>query len=328
MKQFAIGLLVKALPTLLSTRGKQRLCILIYHRVLPERDPMRPHEPTIEMFDWQMRMVRNYFTPLPLLEALDRLRSGNLPERAVSVTFDDGYADNEMYALPILQRYEIPATVFVATGFLNGGRMWNDSIIEALRICGESNLDLHDLGLGLHDLGSSALRKSAADNVIRQIKHRDPAERMALVGEIENRVEPLPDDLMLTDAQVRSMAQRGMNIGAHTVNHPILSSVPDNIAHREILDSKNHLEDLIQEDVEVFAYPNGRPGVDYDTGHPEMVKAMGFRAAVSTHWGVSTNQSDIYQLPRFTPWDKEAAVFAFRLLANYRQVDPLIAGAG
>lgn len=323
-----IGLVAGMLPWLLNTRGKQRLSILIYHRVVPEHDPMRPYEPTLEVFDWQMRLLRECFTPLPLLQALDMQQSGTLPERAVCVTFDDGYADNERHALPILQRHAIPATVFVSTGFLNGGRMWNDSVIEALRVVGGDALDLEDLELGRHELGSLEQRMHAAESVIDAIKHLDPGERMAVVSAIESRVDRLPADLMMTDEQVRSLARAGITIGAHTVNHPILASVEDDVARGEILESKHYLESLLQDEVQVFAYPNGRPELDYRARHPQMVREMGFRAAVSTHWGVSTALSDRYQLPRFTPWDRQPAKFALRLLANYRKVDPLIAGSG
>lgn len=327
MKQPLIGLAASLLPLLLNTRGKQRLSILIYHRVVPTHDPMRPYEPTVEVFDWQMRLLREQFSPLPLMQALDMQQSNSLPERAVCVTFDDGYADNERHALPVLQRHAIPATVFVSTGFLNGGRMWNDSVIEAFRVAGGDAFELGALELGCHELGSFEQRMQGAERVITAIKHRDPGDRMALVREIEAKVDSLPGDLMMTDEQVRSLATAGIAIGAHTVNHPILASVADDVARGEILDSKQYLESLLQDEVEVFAYPNGRPGQDYLATHPQMVKEMGFRAAVSTHWGASTPQSDRYQLPRFTPWDRQAARFAVRLLANYRKVDPLIAGA-
>ena len=324
MKQLAISLAARLMPLLLNTHGKQRLSILIYHRVVPEHDAMCPSEPTVEAFDWQMRLLRDHFSPLPLVEAVDRLRAGTLPERAVCVTFDDGYADNEVHALPVLLKHAIPVTVFVSTGFLNGGRMWNDSIIETLRNFKGKKLDLRELDLGCFSIDTTAQRLASAESIIGKIKHLDPEVRMALVHQIEKRVTDLPDNLMLTDGQVKSLACNGVTIGAHTVNHPILSSVSDEIARGEILASKTYLEDLIQDEVEVFAYPNGKPDLDYSEKHPDMVKAMGFKAAVSTHWGVSTSQSDRFQLPRFTPWDRQALKFAIRLLANYRRIDPLV----
>lgn len=324
VKQLPVTLAARLLPLLLKTRGEQRLSILIYHRVLSTPDPMRPNEPEVGEFDWQMRLLRTHFNPVSLLDALEGLRTGTLPARAVCVTLDDGYADNESCALPILRKYQIPATVFISTGFLNGGRMWNDSIIETVRKCDGKILDLSELDLGCYSLDSVAERLAAAISIIQKIKHLDPQIRSALVREIEKRVTSLPNDLMLTDAQVQSLARSGISIGAHTVNHPILCSVSDEIARREISESKLYLEELLQMPVDVFAYPNGRPGLDYRDEHRDMVKDLGFKAAVSTHCGVSTNRSDRFQLPRFTPWDRTEFKFAVRLLKGYREVDPRV----
>jgi peptidoglycan/xylan/chitin deacetylase (PgdA/CDA1 family) len=321
----SIKLATQLLPLIFNTYGQQRLSILIYHRVLPEYDPMRPDEPTVAEFDWQMRLLQDNFQLLPLVDAVERLRSGTLPERAVSVTFDDGYSDNEQYALCVLKKYAIPATVFISTGFLNGGRMWNDSVIEAIRNYRGQTLDLRDHHLGCYELGSVAQRLAAVESIIRNIKHLDPKKRETLVREIENRSTGLPDDLMMTDSQIQSLVRNGVDIGAHTVNHPILSSVSSDIARWEIESSKSYLESLLQKEIELFAYPNGRPDLDYAREHRDLVDELGFKAAVSTHWGVSTTQSDRFQLPRFTPWDRRAFKFAIRLLANYRLVDPLVA---
>jgi peptidoglycan/xylan/chitin deacetylase (PgdA/CDA1 family) len=289
-----------------------------------KRDPMRAGEPTVDEFDSQMRVLREYFHPLPLLDAVERLHAGALPDGAVCVTFDDGYADNEIYAMPVLKKYRIPATVFVSTGFLNGGRMWNDSVIEVLRSYKDEVLDLRELDLDCYTLRSTEQRLDAVDSILRQIKHFDPQKRIALADEIQKRGPKLPDDLMLTDAQIQSLAHNGVTIGAHTVNHPILSSISGETARSEIQESKQYLETLLQEPIDVFAYPNGRPELDYTNEHRNLVSELGFKVAVSTHWGVSTTQSDRYQLPRFTPWDRHPLKFAIRLLANYRKIDPLI----
>ena len=99
-----------------------------------------------------MRWIRSWFNVLPLALAVERLRQGDLPARALAITFDDGYADNAEVAAPILERLGLPATFFVTTGFLQGGCMWNDRVIEALRNCAADELDLSELGLGTLDL--------------------------------------------------------------------------------------------------------------------------------------------------------------------------------
>lgn len=320
--RLAMGLL----PLVLGTRGKQRLSILIFHRVLPDHDPLRPDEPTVEEFDWQMRLLREHFNPLSLVEGVERLQSGDLPSNAISVTFDDGYSDNEKYAMPILKKYGVPATVFVTTGFLNGGRMWNDSIIEVLRHYNHHSLDLREIGLSCYRTESDTQRLKAIASIIQEIRHLDPVVRHNLTAEIEKYGINLPRDLMMSDNQVRSLVRNDISIGAHTVNHPILAKLSIENSRREILDSKVYLENLIQMPVEVFAYPNGRPDTDYRPEHRDLVSQLGFKTAVSTHWGVGIPQSDRLQLPRFTPWDRQELKFTVRLLASYQWQDPLVSG--
>ncbi|MEM9253836.1 MAG: polysaccharide deacetylase family protein [Pseudomonadota bacterium] len=305
------------------TAGAQSLSILIFHRVVSERDVMRPSEPTVAEFDWQMRHLRRSYNPMPLLEAVQALGNRSLPNRAVCVTFDDGYADNARIALPVLKKYAIPATVFISTGFINGGRMWNDTVIEALRGFEGSQLDLQSLQLGCYPTATQAERLAAVDGILTAIKHLDPEKRAERVAGIAALADSLPDNLMLTDAQLRQLADADIDIGAHTVNHPILTSIDEDLASREIEQSKHTLEHIVQRDVRVFAYPNGRPQLDYSTVHRDMVAAAGFEAAVSTHWGVAVPASDRFQLPRFTPWDRKPLAFAARLALNLRNRDPL-----
>ena len=112
------------------------------------------------------------------------LREGSLPPRAVCVTFDDGYADNEKYAMPVLRRHGVPATVFVSTGFLNGGRMFNDIVIETVRALDTPRLDLRDIGLGTHSLETTAARLAAIAEVLTAVRYMEPAERDAKVAAI------------------------------------------------------------------------------------------------------------------------------------------------
>jgi peptidoglycan/xylan/chitin deacetylase (PgdA/CDA1 family) len=115
---------------------------------------------------------------------------------------------------------------------------------------------------------------------------------------------------------VRSLDANGMEIGAHTVTHPILARLDAARASDEIRQSKLRLEAITGKPVKLFAYPNGKPGRDYGREHVGMVKELGFEAAVSTAWGVANAQSDAFQLPRFTPWDKSPGKFVLRLLHN------------
>ena len=254
---------------------------------------------------------------LPLDQAVVRLQAGTLPARAACITFDDGYADNFSVAMPILQRHGLTATFFIATGFLDGGRMWNDTIIETVRSCQGAVLDLSALGLGTHVLGTLAAQQAAITSLIGQIKYRPVAERITLTEEITRvaKVQP-PKDLMMTSAEVKALRQAGMQIGAHTASHPILAKLTDEQARQEIGDSKRFLEHLLGEGITVFAYPNGKPGEDYSPQSVDVARSLGFDAAVSTQWGASRMGDDPLQIKRFTPWDKTRLRFGLRLLKN------------
>ena len=131
--------------TLAPAGADARHSTLIFHRVLTAPDPLLPDEPTAAEFEQRMRWVQRYFNVLPLAEAVARLQSRTLPARSLAITFDDGYADNEQIAAPILTKLGLPATFFIASGYLDGGRMFNDSIIAALRDSKRGNLDLREL---------------------------------------------------------------------------------------------------------------------------------------------------------------------------------------
>jgi peptidoglycan/xylan/chitin deacetylase (PgdA/CDA1 family) len=126
----------------------------------------------------------------------------------------------------------------------------------------------------------------------------------------------LPNDLMMTSEQIRLLHDSGMEIGGHTVNHPILARTEGTMAREEIANGKEVLENIIRSPVRAFAYPNGRPGQDYLSEHVQMVRDLGFEAAVSTSRGAARNSSDIYQLPRIGPWDQEKLRFTLRMAQN------------
>ena len=294
-----------------------RLSVLIFHRVLPEPDPIFPDEMYAARFDRVCGWLASWFNVLPLDRAVAALKTGTLPARAACITFDDGYADNCRIAMPILQRHALTATFFIATGFLDGGRMWNDTVVESIRRSNGMSLDLSSLGLGVHPIGSISERQSAIAALLRQIKYLAVQERIAVTEQIARLAKvQLPHDLMMTSREVVAMRHGGMQIGAHTVSHPILAALSDDDARNEIEGSKIVLEQLLGERVGLFAYPNGKPGEDYTPRSVKLVRGFDFDAAVSTQWGASSTADDLFQIRRFTPWDRTKLRFGARLLRN------------
>lgn len=322
-------MLMKGLMKIVSPGGvRARLSIFIFHRVLTAPDPLDPSDISAEQFDRMCRWIAEWFDVLPLPDAVTRLQECDLPERAAAITFDDGYADNETVAAPVLKRHGLPATFFVASGFLDGGVMWNDVVVESVRRTELGRLDLRGMALPFQSLALEGLpaRRSAIDNLIAHAKYLPPAERERFVGEVSSRAEvPIPVDLMMTSPQVIELHRQGFEIGGHTVTHPILAKLSTSEARTEIETGKRALEALTGAPVRLFAYPNGRPGVDYTAESIEVVRGAGFEAAVSTAWGACTFMSDRFQLPRFTPWDRTRAFFGLRMARNARTQADVVA---
>ena len=314
-------MLIKSLLSLTAPSGpRARLSVLIFHRVLPEPDLIFPGEMHARRFTEVCGWLKSWFNVVPLDQAIAQLKTGTLPARAACITFDDGYADNLSIALPILRAQDLKATFFIATGFLNGGRMWNDTIIEAVRGSTGPMLDLSIIGLGSHPIASPDAKRGAIESIIAQIKYLPVTERICITEDLAkaSRVA-MPDNLMMTSEGVKAMRAAGMQIGAHTMAHPILATLDEHQVRNEVNGSKEFLEQLLGERIGLFAYPNGKPGEDYLPQTVEVVRKLGFDAAVSTAWGASGMGDDLFQIKRFTPWDRSPLRFGARMLVNMRR---------
>ncbi len=318
--------MARALGWLLSPGGRWgRLTILRYHRVLPRPDPLRADDCDTECFAWQMQMLSKQFNVLSLSEATEMLRQGRLPPRAVCVTFDDGYLDNVENGLPVLLEQNIRATFFVSTGFLEGDCMWNDAVIEGVRQAPGPVLDLTACGLDAHPVATEEDRRHTVQAVLSAIKYLDPVDRVERVERILTAAgAKWPRGLMMRPEHIQRLARSGMEIGAHTVNHPILSRLDRASARAEIAEGKERLEGIIGSSVNLFAYPNGIPNRDYTNDHVQILKELGFMVAVTTALGAARASSDYLQLPRFAPWDRRPGRFVWRLLQNYMRAGKVV----
>ena len=306
---------------LASPGGRRgRLSVLFLHRVLPSHDPLLPDEPTPELFESMLLWVKSQFAVLPLSEALDRLDNHELPAGAASLTFDDGYLDNLEVAAPLLQSHGLSATFFVATDFMDGGLMWNDRVIESIRRTAVGTLALPQFGLPPLAVDSLQQRRAAVVTLLDALKYMPFSERLAAVVAVERAcgVDQHPA-LMMNTGHVRRLASAGFEIGAHTCSHPILTQLPDAQAEQEIAGSRARLQAILNAEVPLFAYPNGREGKDFDMRHREMARRAGFTAAFTTEPGVSHHTSDRWRLPRFTPWSRRPLPFRLQLLRNQLQ---------
>lgn len=291
------------------------LPVLMYHRVLAEHDPLQSDIHTARTMDRQFQTLARCFKVMPLDEAAALLREGRLPPRAVSITFDDGYRDNHTLALPLLQKHGLTATFYVSSGFLNGGVMFHDVLVETVRHAPSGPLDLGLADAPKVTLGDVPSRIQALQTLVRQIKYLDPEQRAALSERLlQSLGSKAPRHLMMDDAQVRDMARAGMSVGGHTHQHQILARLDEATAWQEICSNADTLSTLTGQRVTSFAYPNGKPGTDYGAPHVDMVRRAGFLNAVSTRNGVGLREAPRFELPRFVLNETSTVGILLRML--------------
>ena len=310
--------LARVLGSVTSPRGDAaKLTVLLYHRVLPQPDALLPHEPHAAMFDAQLACLSQVFRVVSLETGLRQLKEGTLPARAICITFDDGYRDNIEVAVPILRRHGLMATFFIATGFLDGGRMMHDTVIEAVRRLPAGPCNLEWIGLGQQSVGDTQSRVTLIDEFVRKVKYLPFHERADACQRLANEApDDLPTDLMMVSEDVRQLLAQGMEVGAHTHNHPILARLDPEEASAQILKGRDALTALLGAPPTLFAYPNGKPNLDYGSEHVDLVKQAGFSGAVSVSMGTANRTSDHFQIPRFIPWDHDPRRLALRILAH------------
>ena len=294
---------------------QRRLSIVLFHRVLSVPDDLLIDEPDIARFAEQISWLRDRFTLLPLREAVTRLFAGELPSGALCITFDDGYRDNLLNAVPVLQDLGVRATFFVTTRFMDGGMMWNDRVAEAVRAWSHREMDLREFGLPIVSLAPG--RHLAMESIVKLLKYKPFEDRDTISDALLARSGGNQERKMMDASEIRRLHDAGMEIGGHTVSHPILCSLSRLQAQREIADNKAALEAIIKEPLVSFAYPNGRPHQDYDTEHVALVRACGYRCALTTAAGAASKADSPYQLPRFTPWDRQQPKYLARMVRNY-----------
>lgn len=301
-------------------RGAAVLQILMYHRVSDRRDPFLPAM-TARVFRTHMETLRSEFTVVSLREGVEGLRAGELAQNAVAITFDDGYRDNCTDALPVLRELGLPATVFIATGVIgNGGMLWHDRMFRAFSITPRTAIDdpaRHGETLRWQDPAS---RDRARDHVLAFLKSKRPDERDGCIVELLDRLAV--DDvreaagLMMDWHEVERLRDHGIEIGAHTVTHPILSRIPREDARSEIRSSKAEIEARLGTDVRFFAYPNGGRD-DFDERTCDDLRAAGFEAAVTTEFGTNRASGDVspdlMRLRRSGPYASTPGMFTLRM---------------
>jgi glycosyltransferase involved in cell wall biosynthesis/peptidoglycan/xylan/chitin deacetylase (PgdA/CDA1 family) len=312
--------IVRRAFSLLSPMGPGgRLSVLLFHKIPTLADPLCAGEMDLARFEQILDFLKDNANVMPLPEATAALQAGKLPKAAMALTFDDGYAEWIDNVSPALRKRNLPGTFFVTTGQLSGSALWHERIVAAVRALPDMGFSL-PYGFGNYtNLTLPSSRTRLVEELQGRLKYVPLAERAGAIALLEAQADraialPRPFDT----ESVRTLHNQGFDIGAHTIHHPILNECTRAQARDEIGGSKEALEGIIGGRVHSFAYPNGRPNEDYGREHVNMVRSLGYTSAVTTSNGVSTQQSDIFQLPRFTPWGLSDERMAFQLARNMR----------
>ena len=311
--------ILNGVRSIIGSKPGNNLLILTFHRVLKFPDDVIG-DVCEEMFEMKLQVLSKYFNLLKVSEAIELLKQDSLPPRAACITFDDGYLDNHDTALPLLKKWAVPATFFVATGYLHGKNMWNDVVLDAFRFTSITECDLSELGIKKFDLSTAQLRKQAAYAILNEWKYKPINERDDNAHKLLNLLDVKSTKrLMMSEKEVRNLADEGMEIGAHTVSHPILRSISNEDAKSEIYESKRTLEKIIDKPITSFAFPNGRMKQDYSNEHVEIIEQLGFENAVTTNWGKVDNNSNQFELPRIAFNETQSWKFGLKMVKAYLQ---------
>ncbi|MEH1965218.1 polysaccharide deacetylase family protein [Nostoc sp.] len=307
----------------LQRRLASKSLILMYHRVAEvDLDPWSLCV-TPQHFAEHLEVLQKYAYPISLQQLAQAHRHGNIPHRAVAITFDDGYADNLHHAKPLLERYGIPATVFISTGYIGKQReFWWDEL-EWLLLQPQKLPEKFSLKIKTTthhwELGTAADCSEDDYDRDRHPWEAKPGSRLFFYYSLWQLLQSLPesDRLKALDeisawAMVEPIARKThcsllpeellaleqgelVEIGAHTVTHPFLSAHSLAFQRHEIQQSKADLEKILNRPVTSFAYPHG----DYTTETVNLISEVGFACACSCIQDIVWRESDCFQLPRF-----------------------------
>jgi peptidoglycan/xylan/chitin deacetylase (PgdA/CDA1 family) len=327
---------------------RSQVVILLYHRVFEALSDPQLLCVSPKHFDQHLEYLKQHYQVVNLHELVSSMREGKLPKRAVVVTLDDGYADNLYHAKPLLEHHDIPATVFLISGYIGQERefWWDEldglllqagTLPETLRLTVNGSVYQWELGRAAH-YSKEDFEQHRHWSVLEK---DDPSPRQHLYRALCELLCPLPKeerdkilDELLTWASSTSMSRPAhhslspdevlhlvegglVEVGAHTVTHPLLARLRAATQRDEIQGSKTHLEEILGRSVNSFSYPYGSRSA-YTAETVTIVREAGFTCACSNFADAVWQGSDSFQLPRVLVRDWDGEEFAHRLEAWLR----------
>lgn len=303
----------------LIRRVNHSFSIFCYHKIL-NNNKFSETNYSLKIFEKQMQFLAENFIPMSLEDITEMLCvEKNIPENVIAVTFDDGYKDNYLYAFPILRKFNIPATIFLITGFIENSYLpWWDIISYAIDTTMVNELKLKMINKGKsYQLTNIDNKIKFKNNLNHLLLYYNESEKLSMIRDLLDMLGIENTELQqcaesLSWEEIIFMSNNGIRFGAHTVNHPILSQIPLVQAKHEIIKSKELIEKKLGTTVKSFAYPNGKEK-DFNSNTKKILHDAGFSCAVTTLHGFNNQISDFFELRRLQAFDTFIPQFELRL---------------
>lgn len=296
---------------------RSRVVILMYHRVTETSSDPWNLCVSPKHFTEHLKILQDNYLVLSLHDLLLSLKNARLTKRGVVLTFDDGYADNFWNAKPLLEKYEVPATVFVASGSVDKNGFWWDKLEQVLLQPRKlpKSLQLNVQGRSYEwSTANSDERRHVYMAIHRILQPLSTSDRDQVMTELFAWADidqtGCPDYRPLTTTELIQLAQSEfIDIGAHTVTHPLLSVMSQTDQSEEIIGSRQKLTAILGRRVDTFSYPYGK----FTSETVDIVKSAGFEMALTTEKNAVEVGANHFQLGRFEVGDWEGEKFKLHL---------------
>jgi peptidoglycan/xylan/chitin deacetylase (PgdA/CDA1 family) len=308
---------------------RKSVAIFMYHSLQPDDfiSKLSNYSTTPEEFDKNIKFLKRYNVVRMTDISGSETSNKKLKYNAVSITFDDGYADNYSKAYPILKKYNIPAIIYLTTDYINTDNYLPlnalyDAVIRTDKnilylpfelVSGNKDNEL-DISNECNKINSILILRKKLKTLKTEILEKCISE---LSVQLLMNIELSDDDRfkMLSWTEINEMKDL-IDFGSHTKSHCIVSQVGDERLSFELKNSKDLIEEHIKSKVKHFAYPNGRKE-DYSKSVITLLKGYGYKSAVTTIYGINSNLVNNYELERITFGGLPNCVIALELLEVY-----------
>ncbi len=290
--------------------NRHKVPIIMYHRFSQDEEFGKTSRATLES---HLSYLTRHYKIISLDELIEYRRNGEpVPPRSAAITIDDGYRDFYDVAFPVLKKFNVAATFYVVTSFVDGKNwIWTD---KARYILGQTSAERFDLMVGSKKIGlrlyDAESRLKAAGSINSELKKMPDGEKDAMLQELASHMDVALPDVpsdgfkALGWVEAREMHSANIDIGSHTATHPILTNVDEVSLAEELRASKSMLEDKLQTQSIHFCYPNG----NVSQRERDAAEKAGYASAVTTELRLCENDDDLFLLPRI---DAESEMHRF-----------------